>query len=355
MNQQQPSNSRRLPGFSFAVFGCGLAVVVIVLGAFTRLVDAGLGCPDWPVCYGHILWPIDEQEVAAANSAFPDTPVEHDKTWPEQVHRLAASSLGLVCIGIVIASLRHRRVNPSQPLVLPFFLLALVIVQGLFGMWTVTLKLWPQVVTAHLLGGFSTLACLYLLALRLHNQHWQLPAAQLAGLARLRPLLLLSLFVVVIQIALGGWTTSNYAALACPDLPTCQTHWIPPMDFRAGFDFMQDIGPNYLGGVMDSDARTAIHFSHRVGAVVVLLVVSLLVFALRAQPIAAAQTWARALLAILLLQIALGLSNVYWSLPLPIAVAHNAVGAALLLAIVGLCHRLFTARATSDNSQSSGQ
>ena len=215
-------SNRRLPGFKLALMGCLCAVVVLAMGAFTRLADAGLGCPDWPTCYGHILWPTSDAEVTQANQAFPHAPVEHDKTWPEMVHRYVAQALGYITIALFVLAIRHRKqvqpVKPvslllgitilltaitavvgnkmepfavgsvlltmlllayyakqqgvsSQPFKLPAFILAFIILQGLFGMWTVTLKLWPQVVTAHLLGGFTTFSLLWLLTLRLNNSH----------------------------------------------------------------------------------------------------------------------------------------------------------------------------------------
>ena len=335
----------RKPGFKFALFAIIFASLVIMLGAFTRLVDAGLGCPDWPGCYGHILWPDTEAEVAAANAKFPDMPVEHDKTWPEQVHRIFAGSLGLLCIAMVVIAVRQRRQgNTSFPMKLPLLILAMVIVQGIFGMWTVTLKLWPKVVTLHLLGGFTTIALFTLLAFRLAGRYWRAEHDSTAAIKRLKPLLAVAFFAVVVQIALGGWTTSNYAALACPDFPTCQTRWIPDMDFAEGFNIWQTIGPNYLGGIMDSDARTAIHFSHRVGAIIVTVVVLLLVFKLHRTRFAPAQAWSKILLGVLLLQLGLGVSNIIFALPLGVAVAHNAVGAALLLVMVGLSHRMATVR-----------
>lgn len=337
---------KRKPGFSLAFGATLFAVCVIILGAFTRLADAGLGCPDWPVCYGHFLWPMDAEDVIAANAAFPDTPVEHDKTWPEQVHRILASSLGLFCIALVFIAWRQRKRLQDKliPFKLPLFLLAMVILQGMFGRWTVTLKLWPQVVTAHLLGGFATLALLWLLTLRLNNHHWRVSPAVLQSIQSLRPVLLLVLFLLIGQIALGGWTSSNYAALACPDFPTCQNQWLPTMDFATGFNISQHIGPNYLGGIMDSAARTAIHFSHRIGAIIVSIALIYLAWRLFKLDLASARTWASGLLVVLLLQVSLGISNVVWSLPLPVAVAHNAVGAMLLLVLVGLSHRLYTAQ-----------
>jgi cytochrome c oxidase assembly protein subunit 15 len=315
-----------------------------VLGAFTRLVDAGLGCPDWPGCYGHVMWPTEAEEIAAANQAFPDAPVELDKTWPEMVHRYLATSLGIISIALVGLAWRHR--GPGQPLKLPLFLLGFVILQGLFGMWTVTLKLWPQVVTAHLLGGFATLSLLWLLTLRLNNRHWQVDAPSLAHLQSLKTPALVGLLVLIAQITLGGWTTSNYAAVACPDLPTCQAQWLPPMDFASGFNIFQGIGPNYLGGIMNNEARIAIHMSHRIGAIATLLVLGWLSLKLLAAPLAAARSLAKLMAAILVLQFCLGLGNILFKFPLLVTVSHNAVGAILLLALVTINYYLYTSRET---------
>lgn len=334
---------QRKAGFYLAVLAFCMAVVVVVLGAFTRLSHAGLGCPDWPTCYGHFWVPNTADEIHAANQAFAATPVETEKTWPEQIHRIFASSLGVLMIGLVAIAFRHRDVE-GQPLKLPLFMLGFVILQGLFGMWTVTLLLWPQVVTLHLLGGFTTLSLLWLLVQQLGNFHWQLQVDALKKINALRSLALTSLLVVIVQIALGGWTSSNYAALACADLPTCHNVWLPDMDFSAGFNFLQHIGPNYLGGQLDNQARTAIHFSHRVGAVITTVVLLSLIVSLCMTRIRNIQRIAGVLGVTLLAQIALGLSNVWFALPLPVAVAHNAVGALLLLVIVTLNHRIFTAQ-----------
>ena len=256
-------------GFYLSLFATGLAMVVVVLGAYTRLVHAGLGCPDWPGCYGFLTVPETAEAIELAESRFPNAPVEVEKGWPEMVHRYVAGMLLLVVLSIAVLSFRHRK-EAGQPVKLPFFILGLVILQAAFGMWTVTLKLWPQVVTAHLLGGFATFSLLFLLTLRLSGMKWQrLPPSD--SLDKLRKLSLAGLLVIVAQITLGGWTSSNYAALACPDLPTCQGQWLPPVDFPQGFDVGQSIGPNYLGGQMDSEGRTAIHLTHRAGAIVSLL------------------------------------------------------------------------------------
>ncbi|MCC7517286.1 MAG: COX15/CtaA family protein [Pseudomonadales bacterium] len=336
----------RKPGFYLAVFALCVAAVVVTLGAFTRLVHAGLGCPDWPTCYNHFWVPTTAEEIHAANQVFSATPVETDKTWPEQIHRIFASGLGVLMIGLLAIALRHRK-NIGQPVKLPAFMLAFVILQGLFGMWTVTLLLWPQVVTAHLLGGFTTLSLLWLLVQRLGNFAWQLPLQEWQQLVRLRGWALLSLVVVVLQIALGGWTTSNYAALACADLPTCHGQWLPAMDFAAGFNVFQHVGPNYLGGQLDNAARTAIHFSHRVGAIVVTVSLLSLIVLLWRTAVARCRNMAVVIAVVLMLQLTLGISNVLFALPLPVAVAHNAVGALLLLVMVTLNHRLLTASVSS--------
>lgn len=320
-----------------------LAAVVVSLGAFTRLVGAGLGCPDWPGCYGHVLWPNTAAEIAVAEQAFPNAPVDNSKTWPEMVHRYFASALGFVILCFAVFSWRRRQ-DTGRPVVLPICLLLLVITQGLFGMWTVTLKLWPQVVTAHLLGGFATLSLLWLLLLRLLHRDWQLSRITLngngAGLRRLKVLALAGLVTVVMQISLGGWTTSNYAALACVDFPTCHGQWLPEADFRQGFDFTQTIGPNYLGGILDNHARTAIHWSHRLGAVVVCLVLVALAYAMMVIGERTTRILAAILLAVLGLQVGLGVTNIVAVLPLSVAVAHNGVGALLLLVLVTINYRL---------------
>ncbi|MGS2718400.1 COX15/CtaA family protein [Eionea flava] len=333
-----------------------LAIVVVVLGAFTRLVDAGLGCPDWPGCYGHLLWPDEAHEIIKAEAAFPDAPVEADKTWPEMVHRYFAGTLGLFILAITILSVKYTRAAHAAqdtltstivriPLKLSLFLLALVILQAAFGMWTVTLKLWPKVVTAHLMGGFATLSLLWLLGQRLGGQRWVISAEALHRLQSLKPLLWLSLVVVVIQIMLGGWVSSNYAALACPDVPQCFGQWLPRMDIATGFAVFQDIGPNYLGGQLDNYSRIAIHVVHRIGAVTVLITLCIFGLLLWRTRVNVVRQWVLAMVLVLAVQIGLGLSNIIWALPLSIAVAHNAVGALLLLVIVSIAYRILTAKA----------
>ena len=262
------------------------------------------------------------------------------------VHRYFATSLGVLVIGLVALAWRHR--GPEQPLKLPLFLLGFVILQGMFGMWTVTLKLWPQVVTAHLLSGFTTLALLWLLTLRLNNSYWVLPRDQHREAVALRPWVYAGLGVVVLQIALGGWTTSNYAAVACPDLPTCQAQWLPPMDFASGFDLFQTIGPNYLGGLMTNESRVAIHMAHRVGAIVTLCVVLLVCWRVYRAQVANSAVLAKVTAAVLVLQVLLGLGNIWFRFPVSVAVAHNLVGALLALCLVTIAHRVATAEAVNN-------
>ena len=303
-----------------ALFGVCLAVVVVVLGAYTRLVDAGLGCPDWPGCYGFLGVPESAQDLATAERLFPDAPVEVDKAWAEMVHRYFAGGLGLVVLGIAVLCWRARR---SAPLALG--LLVLICCQAAFGAWTVTLKLWPQIVTAHLLGGFATLSLLWVLYLRLGGApRVTRDYAHLRGHARA------ALLIVVCQIALGGWVSSNYAALACPDFPACMGSYWPQMDMGKGFNLTQAIGPNYLGGLLDSEARIAIHWSHRLGAIAVLLVVG----SLALRMFSGHRVMAISLAAILAVQVGLGIGNVVWVLPLSVATLHNACGALLLLGMV---------------------
>ena len=296
--------------------GIALVSVVVVLGAYTRLVDAGLGCPDWPGCYGFISVPATPEDIAAAEALFPDSPVEQDKAWAEMVHRYFAASLGLLALAMWAVAWRRR-----MPLTIPVAFVVLVVAQGIFGAWTVTLKLWPQVVTVHLLGGFATLALLWVYGLRIGA----IRAFPVPG--QLRRHVAVVIGIVVLQVALGGWTSSNYAALACPDFPACHGSLLPDMDFRAGFNLAQDVGPNYLGGKMTSDARVAIQMTHRLGAFLVLFAVGWLAYRL-AGPL----RWTLA--GVLVVQFGLGVANVLAQLPLAVATLHNAGAALLLLALI---------------------
>ncbi len=281
-----------------------LAFTVVVAGAYVRLSDAGLGCPDWPLCYGRAM-PGDELGGAALGRA-----------WKEMAHRYLAGALGLLILAAAVAAWRTRR-SP----VLATALLALVVFQATLGMWTVTMLLRPAIVTAHLFGGMATFALLLCLLLSL-GSHSPLPQA-----TELRVPAAVALAVVVAQIALGGWVSANYAALACPDLPLCLGAAVPPMDFHNAFHVFRELGETPAGEALPREALTAIHWLHRLFALVVVAVVGWAAF----RALAVMKTLAIAVGALLTLQFSLGLANVAFGLPLALAAAHNA-GAALLLA-----------------------
>lgn len=306
-----------------------LAFIVVVVGAWVRLTDAGLGCPDWPGCYGRLVVSAELAVDPVVGEAF-GRPVETAKAWHEMIHRYIASLLGLLCLVLAAIGWRNRR-DPEQPWRVPLVLVGLVIFQGLLGMWTVTLLLKPIVVVGHLAGGLSTLALLFWLS-RPDAKALSLPPPQrwLAGAA---------LAAVVLQILLGGWTSANYAALACPDFPTCQTQWWPEIaDFKEGFVLWRGIGIDYEGGVLDHPARVAVHFTHRLGAI--LAAGLILAFAWRLIGRADARRTGAAILAVLLLQLSLGISIVLFGVPLAVAVAHNGVAALLLLTLVNAHRRI---------------
>jgi len=310
--------------------GVVLALVVVTLGAWVRLTDAGLGCPDWPGCYGRLIVSSEIAADPAAAELTAERPLEAGKAWREMIHRYFASTLGFICLllaGIAVA----RRKLPEQPVAMPLVLLALVIVQGLLGMWTVTLQLLPLIVVLHLLGGLSVLACLFWLARGRPS-----PISSSNGL---RTLGLAALAALALQIFLGGWTSANYAVLACPDFPTCQTQWWPEIaDFGTAFDLFHEIGPDYEGGVLDHPARVAIHFTHRLGAI--LATILLASFAFRLFGRHEGRLAGSAVAAALLLQIGIGISIVIFGVPLAVAVAHNGVAALLLLTVINANQRI---------------
>ncbi len=315
-----------------AVIAAIVAFVVIALGAYVRLSHAGLGCPDWPGCYGQLTWPVDPAEVESANQAFPERPVETGKAWREMVHRYLAGILVLLVLAMNVLAWRGRVARATRWIA--GGLLALILFQAALGMWTVTLKLKPIVVMAHLMGGLATFSLLLWLAWRTGVPRDDHPAFVFR---RSRPLILAGLLVLIGQLALGGWTSANYAALVCPDFPTCQQSYWPEMNFGEGFVLWREIGVDYEGGVLDLPSRTAIHMTHRIGAVVVFLLLGLLTLRLMAS---AATRRSGALLGVVLTtQVALGILNVLLFLPLPNAVAHNAVGALLLATMLWLLYR----------------
>ncbi|MCY3803178.1 MAG: COX15/CtaA family protein [Gammaproteobacteria bacterium] len=330
-------NKRRNRFRNLALVSCALALLVVVLGAYVRLSDAGLGCPDWPGCYGHLLGvPESEQEILQANRAFPQRAVEADKAWKEMAHRYFAGVLGILIAALAVMALRNRK-DPGQPVGLPVFLVGLVIFQALLGMWTVTLLLKPVIVMLHLLGGFAVLSFLWWVYLDTGTE--RLIYRQRLSHAVL-PMLVAGLLLLIGQIILGGWTSANYAALACIDFPTCQGQWWPPMDFKEGFVFWRGLGTNYEFGVLDNPARTAIHLSHRYMAVVVAAYwLVLLIYLLTTSNATASLRIASVVTLLLLLgQLTLGVSNIVLHLPIAVAVMHNGGAVLLLLSVVTLVY-----------------
>jgi len=312
-----------------------LCLTVVIFGAYVRLSDAGLGCPDWPSCYGQLTVPSEAEHVQRAQQNFPDRPVEHAKAWKEMIHRYLASTLGLLILGLALLSFRA-----GHPRTLPRVLLALVIFQGLLGMWTVTWLLKPLAVTGHLLGGMATLALLFWLWLGNRSAAHAEPGAP-PPRARLWAGLALALLAG--QIFLGGWTSSNYAALACPDLPTCQGRLWPELDLREAFTLWRGLDRSYEYGVLDNRSRVTIHHLHRVGA----LAVSAFLLAVGAWLWRGGGSWKRhgqLILVLLGAQVLIGLSLVLLQLPLPLAAAHNAGAALLLLAVTHLNHRAWSSK-----------
>lgn len=371
---RSPAGTRRLAWLATA-----LALLVIVFGAFVRLSNAGLSCPDWPTCYGHVAWPRQARAIARADAAFPDRPVETHKAWREQTHRFFAGTLGALVLALALAATwktRRRVIAVAAAVVLigmgiPLYMatyyplssvcavigelvliitalrwradawrriavlaLAVVCFQALLGMWTVTWLLKPIVVSAHLLGGMTTFALLAWIACRLSFDDTNIRDA------RLHAAVMIGLIVLACQIALGGWTSSNYAALACgTDFPTCLGHWWPAVDFHEGFVLWRGIGVDYEGGILDAAARSAIQIAHRIGALVVFCYLAWLAHkvaraGLRRQGVA--------LGVLLVVQVLLGIGNVKLGLPLEVAVAHNAGAALLLFTLVTLLVRTRT-------------
>jgi len=313
--------------FYIALAAAILAFGVVMLGAYVRLSQAGLGCPDWPGCYGHVAVPTASQVNSAMLAA---RPLEPARAWKEMIHRYFVGGLGTLILALAVIAFWRRR-DAAQPKLLPGLLLALVVFQALLGMWTVTLLLFPPVVTAHLLGGLATFTLLVLLV-------WQSGALLRFGAEAqpwMRRAAWFSLIVVACQIALGGWVSSNYAAIACPDFPTCQGSLWPSMDFATGFSW-HGVGPDYQGGILENAARMAIHMAHRLGALITFLVVggTSLMFILKGTP--GLKRLGLVVGGLLLLQIALGISLIAFGWPLPLADLHNGVAALLLASVATL-------------------
>ena len=305
----------------FSAIGVAFCFVVIGLGAWTRLADAGLGCPDWPGCYGFVTFPTTPDEIAIAENLYPDSPVEIDKIIPEVVHRWFAASLGLLAIALLFIAFRENKLKVESAA-----LLLVIIGQGIFGYLTVSLKLHPLIVTSHLFGAMiatSLFLVIFMKSLKITKTY--------DVLVKNKTLIIIGFVLIIFQIFLGAWTSTNYAARACLDLPYCQGQLVPDVDFKEGFNLFQSIGPNYLYGQMSNEARVAIHLTHRIGAIVVFFYSLFMAFKLwskETKPIIIG------FLVVLFTQVFLGVNNVLSSLPLWNAVAHNIVGVMLFLSFV---------------------
>ncbi|UAA38872.1 COX15/CtaA family protein [Paraneptunicella aestuarii] len=311
-----------------------LAFVVVILGAYTRLSDAGLGCPDWPGCYGKMLVPSHPEAVDAAEMAYPERPLEAHKAWKEMVHRYFAGALGLFILAIALMSIR---VGHGKPFKLPLVLLGLVIFQAALGMWTVTMNLMPAVVMGHLLGGFSVFSLLFLLYLRLKN--FRIPGGDYPA-RRLTKYATIGLFVLVGQIALGGWTSANYAALACTQLPICEGNWVERLDFADALSI--PVADDYEFGKHSYEGRMTMHIMHRFGAIVTFIYLCWLGLKLYTKAASdMVKTQAAVMTFILGVQVLLGISNVVFKLPIWVAVMHNGVAALLLLTLVLINYTLY--------------
>ncbi|MEY3200584.1 MAG: hypothetical protein RIR70_134 [Pseudomonadota bacterium] len=300
---------------------------LVVLGAYVRLADAGLGCPDWPGCYGQLTPHHAKEDILEAHAADPHGPVSMPQAWKEMVHRYIAMLVGFLILVIAALAWRAAARREQSPW-LPTILLGVVILQGLFGKWTVTMLLKPAIVTGHLIGGLTTLALLTWLCLRYlapRMTAWDVEKG-------VRRAAVVGFVLLGVQIALGGWVSTNYAALACTDFPTCQGSLVPQMEFAHAFHIFRDLGETADGQMLPLPALTAIHWVHRVGALIV--ATFLLLFAarlMRAPGMRALGIWLAALVSV---QCLLGVANVWFSLPLALAAAHNAGAAALVMLMV---------------------
>jgi cytochrome c oxidase assembly protein subunit 15 len=329
-----------------ALLGFALCLVVVVLGAWVRLTDAGLGCPDWPTCYGHVT-----PSGAVANEAHLDDrwdgtrEFDEGKAWREMIHRYAATTLGFVIVLITALAIAYRR---DRPVGIGFAvaLLATVLFQGLLGAFTVWWLVKPLVVVLHLIGGLSTLSLLFWLWLTMRRRTGVVTpvagATRTPTLDGARRVGVVALVVLGLQIALGGWVSSNYAAISCPDFPKCQAQWLPQgMDFGDAFVLWRGLDIDYTGGVLEHPARVAIHFTHRIGAVVASIVLALLGWlAIRNAPTALVRNGGYWVLAALALQLLIGIFMIWRGFPLLLATGHNAGAAILLVAALAMNRRL---------------
>lgn len=320
---------------------------LVIFGAFTRLTDSGLGCPDWPGCYGSAS-PVGAQlHIDAAQSAMPTGPVTHSKAWIEMIHRYLATGVGVLILMLTLSNWRERKRVPVSPW-WPTATLVWVCLQGAFGALTVTMKLFPAIVTLHLLGGLVMLALLRAQSAR-YAQGDEKSAGTVTTLSAGTRLFVIAAFAVLwLQIALGGWVSTNYAVLACTDFPSCQNSFWPAMDFKQGFTLWRELGVGHEGAYISFEALTAIHYAHRLAAYGVFAVLLTLAFSLHRVP--AFRKQARYLAGLTLLQTATGLSNVVLGWPLLAAVMHTGGAAALVVLITGV---LFSSRSAPETVSAS--
>ena len=315
------------------LFATLLALIVVSFGAYTRLTDSGLGCPDWPGCYGTLSVPESIDQIEKAQAVYPDSPVEVEKAWIEMIHRYIAGILGIMILVIAFMSIKLRdQINYS--LKWPFFLLGLVIFQAALGMWTVTLLLKPAVVSSHLLGGMTVLGILTFLMHRNYGTHRE----NFISNRFERKIIRFSLVLLFIQIALGGWTSTNYAALACTDYPTCHGSLIPEMDFSNAFTIFRELGVTSLGEPLSLEALHAIQWVHRVGAIVLLGYLLFVAYILKVNQ--GFNMWRNVLILVISLQFIIGIANLLLHLPIVLATLHNLGAALLVVILVGINSRI---------------
>jgi cytochrome c oxidase assembly protein subunit 15 len=315
------------------LFATLLALIVVSFGAYTRLTDSGLGCPDWPGCYGTLSVPESIDQIEMAQAVYPDSPVEPEKAWIEMIHRYIAGILGVMILVITFMSIKLRdQINYS--LKWPFFLLGLVIFQAALGMWTVTLLLKPAVVSSHLLGGMTVLGILTFLMHRNYGTHRE----NFVSNRFERKIIRFSLVLLFIQIALGGWTSTNYAALACTDYPTCHGSLIPEMDFSNAFTIFRELGVTSSGEPLSLEALHAIQWVHRVGAIVLLVYLLFVAYILKVNQ--GFNMWRNVLILVISLQFIIGIANLLLHLPIVLATLHNLGAALLVVILVGINSRI---------------
>ena len=306
-----------------------LAIAVIWMGGFTRITDSGLGCPDWPGCFGQMVMPTDSERLAYLQERYPEIHVAAHKGWIEMIHRYIAGLLGLLILAAAVMGLKRRNV-PGYPAMLSVLLLGLVILQGAFGMWTVTMKLLPKIVTAHLFGGLFILTMLYYLRHRLSR----LVDGDLR-MMRIQPIVMLGIVLLFVQIILGGWVSTNYAGWACPGILSCAPGATVAYDFRQGFDIIMDVGPNYEGGLLSLEARAAIQMVHRAGALVVAVYwVWLLWVLMRDSGLGRGKMFH--FMGLLTVQIGFGFANVVYAVPDSLAFIHHVLAVLLLLSALSI-------------------